>query len=210
MNPPILVTGTDTGVGKTIASAYLLRDLRHSGIDCAYLKPVQTGLNTEDPADADVVRQLCGAETPVCTSISLAAPAAPNVAARLESASIDLERIDKDRLRLQRMVHQLVIEGAGGILVPVTDKISYLDLAKQWQARVLVVVADRLGCRNHAALTVAALRQADVEVGGWILNRLVAVENDNNLKELTRQFGPPLTIMPAGFPESANYLGDSR
>jgi dethiobiotin synthetase/malonyl-CoA O-methyltransferase len=156
----LFVTGTDTGVGKTVVSAWLCL---HSGAD--YWKPVQSGYSAATGADrdADEVARLSGARVhPERHLLSLAR--SPQEAAAAEGLRIGL-----DDFSLPRTERPLVIEGAGGVLVPLNEEETMLDLMARLGAPVLVAARTGLGTINHTCLTLAALRARNLPVIGVIL-----------------------------------------
>lgn len=176
----LFVTGTDTGVGKTLITAGLAQALRARGIDVGVMKPVETGCPVRDgrlrPLDALTLREASGSRDALdlINPYRFREPLAPMVAAERSRRSIDVERLLEhfDRLADQHAV--MLVEGAGGLLVPLTDKASFLDLALRLQLPLLVVIGSRLGALNHARLTVTAALAAGVPVAGAIVNRATA------------------------------------
>ncbi|MEI7706408.1 MAG: dethiobiotin synthase [Deltaproteobacteria bacterium] len=172
----LLVTGTDTGVGKTEVSVALVAGWRARGLDVAAMKPAQSGVVAGEPSDADRLRRAAGEVDPpelVCP-YSLRAPLAPAVAARLEGVEISLERVLACAAELSRRHAALLVEGAGGLLVPLTPRETYADLAVALGLPVLVVARAGLGTVNHTALTCEALRTRGLAVAGVVLNRTSA------------------------------------
>jgi dethiobiotin synthetase len=157
------VTATDTGVGKTIVTAGLAASLRARGLDVAVFKPVQSGALADDPAgDA----ALLGAD---CV-YSFAAPLAPLVAARAEGRKIELEPI-LARARALASEHEfLLVEGAGGLLVPLAPGLDMADLAAALGLPLIVVARAGLGTVNHTLLTIGAARARGLDVAGVVLN----------------------------------------
>ncbi len=149
----LIVTGTDTGVGKTVFSAGLT-----AALGATYWKPVQSGL--EDATDTDIVRDLSGAEV-LPEAYRLNMPASPHLSAE----DMGLE-IDAKRLSLPQVEGPLVVEGAGGLMVPLNRKLFYLDLIAQWKAPVVLVARTALGTINHTTLSLMALRNAGCQVVG--------------------------------------------
>lgn len=177
----IFVTGTDTNVGKTWIAAGLTAALRQRGIKAGYFKPVQSGCPEENgrliPTDARLVKELAELPEPLelLTPIALRLPLAPGVAAAREGITIDLEKIARVFRDLASRYDFLVVEGAGGLYVPLVDtNFLVLDLARCLKLPILVVARAGLGTINHTALTVLAARQADLPVAGVILNRCSA------------------------------------
>ena len=151
----IVVTGTDTGVGKTVFAAALAGALR-----AHYWKPVQAGL--EDGSDTESVAALSGlpADHILPEAYSLTTPCSPHRAAELDGIEID-------PARLALPAHDpLVVEGAGGALVPVTRRILYADVFARWGLPVVIVARTELGTINHSLLTVEALRVRGVPILG--------------------------------------------
>ncbi|WP_404378959.1 dethiobiotin synthase [Caenispirillum salinarum] len=158
----VFVTGTDTDVGKTVASACLVRAL---GAD--YWKPVQSGTDDLPEGDAGTVAALAGIgpERIVPTVLAYKAPLSPDQAAALEGASIDLDAVSS----LPSRERPVVVEGAGGVLVPLTETATMLDLMQRLALPVVVVARSGLGTINHTLLTLEALDRRGLEVAGVIL-----------------------------------------
>ena len=150
---PILVTGTDTGVGKTVVAAALARAL-----GAAYWKPVQSGLE-DGLSDCEVARAL-GVRQVLPEAYRFAQPLSPHRAAELADVVIDPARLTPP------FADALVIEGAGGLLVPVTRSLLFADLFVRWQARVVLVARTSLGTINHSLLSLEAMRMRDIPVIG--------------------------------------------
>jgi dethiobiotin synthetase len=177
----IFVTGTDTNVGKTQIAAGLTAALRRRGVKAGYFKPVQSGCPEEGgrliPTDARVAQELADLPEPLelLTPIALRLPLAPGVAAAREGVKVDLEKVAASFRDLASRYDFLVVEGAGGLYVPlVNTKFLVLDLARWFNLPLLVVARAGLGTINHTALTVLAARQAGLPVAGIILNRCSA------------------------------------
>jgi dethiobiotin synthetase len=179
--PPIkgvFVTGTDTDVGKTWVAAGLTTALRRRGISAVYFKPMQSGCPQEGerlvPTDARLARDLAGLPEPLdlLSPIALRLPLAPGVAAAQAGVEVDPERIVAALRELTGRYEFFVVEGAGGLYVPLIGlDFLVLDLIR-WLALPLVVVAKSgLGTINHTVLTVKAALAAGIEVAGIILNR---------------------------------------
>ena len=190
----LFVTGTDTGVGKTEVSCALVAAARADGLDLGAMKPAQSGVEPGDPGDAQRLRAAAGEVDPpelVCP-YTFAAPLAPGVAARLAGVEIRLEVILEAAQVLAARHTALLVEGAGGLLVPLTPRHTYADLAVALGLPVLVVARVGLGTVNHTALTVEALRARGLAVAGVVLNRTSA-ESDpsvpHNAAEIERLTG---------------------
>ncbi|MFZ2512539.1 MAG: dethiobiotin synthase [Gordonia sp. (in: high G+C Gram-positive bacteria)] len=165
----IVVTGTSTDVGKTVAVAALAAAARADGQRVAVVKPAQTGIAPSAPGDlADVVR-LVG-DLPTAELARYPEPLAPETAAR--RAGLPFLRIDEvcETVRLlQSEVDLVLVEGAGGVLVRLAPDLTLIDLARALDAPVVVVVDPGLGALNHTELTVDALRAAGCEPAGLII-----------------------------------------
>ncbi|HVI75572.1 MAG TPA: dethiobiotin synthase [Anaeromyxobacteraceae bacterium] len=190
----LFITATDTGVGKTEVACALVRGHRAGGRDVAAMKPAQSGHGPGEASDADRLRAAAGDLDPVelVCPYTFAAPLAPAVAARLEGKSVSLPRILEAAWALASRHAALVVEGAGGIMTPLTESHTYADLALALALPVLVVGRAGLGTVNHVALTCEALRARGLTVHGVVLNRLSA-EGDpsepHNAAEIERLTG---------------------
>jgi dethiobiotin synthetase len=149
----LVVTGTDTGVGKTVVAAALTGRLR-----ATYWKPVQAGL--DDETDRELVARLSGQPT-LPEAYRLTTPCSPH-----QSAAIDGVEIDAKRLALPAGEDSLVVEGAGGVLVPLRDDLLYGDLFAHWRLPVVLVARTALGTINHSLLSLEALRARGVPIAG--------------------------------------------
>ncbi|MHB8067218.1 MAG: dethiobiotin synthase [Desulfobaccales bacterium] len=174
----IFVTGTDTDVGKTLIAAGITAALRQRGLKAGYFKPVQSGCPEEGgrliPTDARLVKELAALPEPLAllTPITLRLPLAPGVAAAREGIKVDLEKVAAAYRELAGRYDFLVVEGAGGLYVPLVDNgFLVLDLARWLNLPLLVVARAGLGTINHTALTVLAARHAMLPVAGVVLNR---------------------------------------
>jgi dethiobiotin synthetase len=188
----LFVTGTDTGVGKTFVGCALAAALRARGRRVAVLKPVETGVDGE-PEDARALGAAAGDPAPLddlCPH-RLRAPLAPAVAARLEGVTLDLDRLVALAARRARAADVLLVEGAGGLLVPIAGRVTWADFAARLGLPVLVVAANRLGTVNHCALTARAAAAAGLRVAGVVLSQPApaadasAATNAETIAELT-------------------------
>ena len=149
--PRFVVTGTDTGIGKTIFSAALA-----GALNIPYWKPIQSGL--EEETDSEAVARLAG--VPVRPEAHrLATPASPHLAAEIDGVVIDPDALTPPE-------GDLIIEGAGGALVPVTRNLLYADLFARWRIPVIVCARTGLGTINHSLLTIEALKHRGVPIRG--------------------------------------------
>jgi dethiobiotin synthetase len=168
------VTGTDTGVGKTVVSVALLALARERGFRVAAMKPAETGVARGDPAsDAAALAEAAGGGDPseaVCPYV-FPDPLAPWAAARRAGKELEPAVLDQAFRSLAEGRDLVLVEGAGGLLVPLTREERFDTLFARWGARLIVVAADRLGTLNHTLLTVAAARSAGIPLAGIVVNR---------------------------------------
>jgi dethiobiotin synthase len=174
------VTGTDTGVGKTVASAALVHLLRRFG-PVRYWKPVQTGIESDD--DTATVARLagCAADEVWAQGVRLERPVSPHLAARLAGTTIDAAKV-AGLLPDDRSV-RWIVEGAGGALVPLSDSEMMTDLIFHLALPVIVVARSTLGTINHTLLTIEALRRRSLDVAGVIM---VGAANADNRHAIER------------------------
>ena len=172
------VTGTDTGVGKTLVTAALLRRLREAGFTVAGMKPVAAGAvaGPEGPANPDaLLLQAEASQSHPYATVNpwlFEPPIAPHIAAREAGVTIGIEAIVAAHERLRASADVVLAEGAGGFLVPLDRAYTFADLPKFLSMGVLLVVGLRLGCLNHALLTAEAIRARGLEFAGWIGNAI--------------------------------------
>jgi dethiobiotin synthetase len=197
----IFITGTDTGIGKTLVGTAIAAALVRRGLRVGVSKPVESGAHENEAGHLigeDCQRLAAAAgnrQLPEeVASYVLRAPAAPVVAAREEHAHIDTDRLAADVRHIASLNEFTIVEGAGGLMVPLTDDYTYLELALELGLPVLVVVGSRLGCVNHALLTMEAMKTHGVRGIGWVLKEIAA--NDPHLvaartnRELIASFTP--------------------
>src|SRR5436305_14403039 len=165
MSKGLFVTGTDTGVGKTVVTGLLARILRKQGLRVGVMKPVETGCPREGdqlaPQDALFLRRISGCTAPpeVVTPYAFAEPLAPAIAAELAGCSIELSHIRSCYEQLLTQHDYVLVEGAGGLLVPLTAQHTMHDMAVALGLPILVVACNKLGTINHTALTVTVVRE---------------------------------------------------
>ncbi|WP_128477537.1 dethiobiotin synthase [Halorussus pelagicus] len=162
------VVGTDTGVGKTIVTAAVVARLRESDLDARAVKPAQTGYPPDD--DAGFVAEACGTDDAATCLRRLEPPLAPAVAAEESGESLAYAEILSDCQQALAESEVGVVEGIGGLRVPLADGREVVDLVADLGLPALVVARSGLGTLNHTALTVEALRRRGVSVTGIVLN----------------------------------------
>ncbi|WP_294254349.1 dethiobiotin synthase [uncultured Sphingomonas sp.] len=156
MTQTFIITGTDTGIGKTVFAAALA-----GALGARYWKPIQSGL--DDGSDSERTAALSGLPIGhiLPEAYRLVTPCSPHLAAEIDGVTIDL-----DRLALPSVDRPLVVEGAGGALVPVTREILYADVFARWGKPVVLVARTTLGTINHSLLSIEALRARGVPIHG--------------------------------------------
>jgi dethiobiotin synthetase len=169
----LFITGTDTGVGKTIVAAGLAASLANSGMDIGVMKPIETGFSLRS-SDAVFLKKIAGVKDSldsICP-YRLKHPLSPFTAAQIENVSIGLERIARAYEVLLQNHQALLVEGAGGLLVPITREKMMADLALYLKLPILIISRTGLGTINHTLLSVEVARQRGIEVAGVIFNHL--------------------------------------
>jgi dethiobiotin synthetase len=171
----LFVTGTDTGVGKTVVTAVLARLLRLRGIDVGVMKPVTSGCREEQGRlVSDDAELLCAAAGTVCDADAapylLREPLAPADAARIDGVRIDLGHIRECYARLAARHEVVIVEGAGGLMVPLVGGLLVADLARHLDLPLLVVTRPALGTINHTVLTCFSAQHLGLAVAGVIIN----------------------------------------
>lgn len=204
---PIGVTGTDTGVGKTVVAAALLALLRRSGRRAAGMKPVETGAAPDGAGgDAALLRAAAGADDPLnlVGPLTFAAPLAPWLAALREEREVDVAELDAAFARLTDGRDAVVIEASDGLVVPLTRDATFESLFVMWELDVIVVAANRRGAVNHVLLTVRAAHDAGLRVRGVVLNATQGGNDDTAASTLAglRQLMAPVPVFP--FPRVAD------
>jgi len=166
----LLITGTDTGVGKTWVGRALSHALVAAGRRVVAVKPVETGCDSAGShlQDGALLAAATGQAEPRAALFRFAAPVAPALAAEREGQAIDLDALVLQIEGLSEGAEVLLVEGAGGLLAPITWEWTVVDLARSLGAAALVVAVDRLGTINHTQLTLSALELAGVELAGVV------------------------------------------
>jgi dethiobiotin synthetase len=216
----VLVTGTDTGVGKTLVACALLHGFAARRLRAIGMKPVaagceeRAGVLVNDDVEALVAASSVAAPEELVNPYRFRPAIAPHLAAAQAGTRISLERIGDAYARLCQSADRVVVEGAGGLLVPLGNDHDFRDLAEQLGLPVILVVGMRLGCLNHALLTAAALRARHLSLAGWVANCVdpAMSELGGNLQTLRERLPAPLlAILPHGPPTvaaAAALLGD--
>jgi dethiobiotin synthetase len=165
-----LVTGTDTGAGKTFVTCGLIQAARALGKQCVGMKPFCTG----DPEDVEKIAAANGYLVPQhrVNPSWFRAPLAPYAAALVENRIIDIQGAKETYSALAREFESVLVEGAGGLLVPILDHYDFRDLAAEWELEIVLVVANRLGALNHTLLTMEAIKVRGLPLKAVILNQM--------------------------------------
>jgi dethiobiotin synthetase len=178
----IFITGTDTGVGKTYIGASIAAAMCRKGINVGVMKPAETGCKVRQgklvSADTLVLMKSAGVADPLelVNPFRFRLPLAPLVAARLEGKRVRIQKIVAAYQSLEQQHEFMIVEGAGGILVPLTRVQSYRDLAALLGLTVLIVARPGLGTINHTLLTIEALQQSKIPIAGIVINYVRKVE----------------------------------
>jgi dethiobiotin synthetase len=205
----IFITGTDTDVGKTVATAYVVQVLREAGIDAVGYKPIQTGVRTDQP-DVEFYQEVAGPEATAPTTYTYKEPCSPHLAAKLEQSTICIDKILRQVAILEEKHEFVVVEGAGGVVVPLnTSGMTLTTLVQKLGFAVLVVAKSKVGVLNHAALTIHYVKSKGIKVAGLLLNEC-SVKSDfvekDNIKMLQEMNQVPIVSM---IPKLEEPLADS-
>lgn len=227
MNHGIFITGTDTGVGKTLITAALALHLKKRGLTVGVMKPIETGISPsrEDRSDAARLRSIIDSDEPLgaIRPYAFELPVAPLAAAQQEGQTINLETIKKVYRLLSNRYDAMVVEGVGGVRVPITPKIGVTDLIRTLHLPVVVVGRSGLGGINHALLTVEALQRQKIRIIALVLNRtqsvrsaIAHIQERSTLEILRKQSGVPVLGplpyepgMPTRFRPAVQHLARS-
>ncbi len=172
MTQGIFITGTGTEIGKTVIAGGLAAFLKQAGTNVGVMKPISTG----DTADAQFLKHAAQVDDELSSinPIYLRHPLAPSVAARMEGRDIDVSCLETAFAKLQQKYDFVIVEGVGGIAVPIQDDFLVVHLIKRLQLPILIVAQVGLGTLNHTLLTVAYARQFELQITGIVLNGLCA------------------------------------
>ena len=218
MQQSYFVIGTDTGVGKTYIASGLVRHFASKGKKVAGMKPVASGCEVSEYGiwqgqlvNDDVVALYEAGNVPA--PLQLVNPyhfepaIAPHIAAQKAGVEIDLDLIVHSYHALTEMADAVVVEGAGGFFVPLNDKQTLADLAVKLNLPIILVVGMRLGCINHALLTVEAIRARGLTLAGWVANRIDPDMSmfEENLASLRQRIDAPCLSVVGWQEEAGNF-----
>ena len=196
MTDSYFITGTDTGVGKTLVSCALLYAFAARGRKVIGMKPVAAGRENDKWTDVDLLMaaSTVSASSKLVNPYGLIPPLAPHIAAMQANIEIDLAVIQRSYAALQQNAELVIVEGTGGFLVPLNDKNDGADMARILNLPVILVVGLRLGCLNHALLTAQAVRANKLPLAGWVANAidLPMLAQKENIKALEERLNCPL------------------
>lgn len=211
------VTGTDTGVGKTLVTAALLHAFAKTGLRVTGMKPIAAGAELIDGElwNEDVAMLAAASNTnlprELTTTYLLREPAAPHIAAQLEHVSLDMQQLLDCYQQIAQQSDCVIVEGVGGFCVPINDEVDTADLAVQLGLDVVMVVGLRLGCINHALLTAEAIKARGLNLVGWVANQIdVNMSHQQaNLQALEQRLPAPLIgVVPWMAAVSAQVAAD--
>jgi dethiobiotin synthetase len=187
----IFVTGTDTGCGKTAVACALARSVRAAGLRVRVLKPIETGCEDGRAADALALAEAAQDDAPLerLCPYRFALPAAPEVAARAEGVAIELERIDAALGLARRDADLVIVEGAGGLLVPISGELDMAGLATRLGLPLLVAARASLGTINHTLLTLEAARARELRVVGVVISHTTSALSPADRRNLDLLLG---------------------
>ncbi|HEY0026150.1 MAG TPA: dethiobiotin synthase [Longimicrobium sp.] len=196
------ITGTETSVGKTYVGTVLLGLMRRGGMRVAGMKPIETGVKADDPAsDALRLRDAAGADDSIdlVRPLLLTEPLAPWVTLSRSGGVLDLNALDAAYRSLCEGRDGIVVEGAGGLLVPLTRDLAWDGLFVGWDLDLVIVAGNRLGALNHTMLTVRAAHDAGLRVRGVVLNNVSpdrpGIAERTNLEALAELL-EPIPVLP--------------
>jgi len=200
MNKGYFITGTDTDVGKTWISLGIVEALKQQGKKVGVMKPVSAGCektaNGLRNEDALLLQKHSNIEQDyeLINPYAFEPAIAPHIAAADTGVRMDIETLYQNLQTIEQQSDCVVVEGAGGWMVPLNDFQTMADLAKRFQMPVILVVGMRLGCLSHALLTVEAIRATGVPLVGWVANQVSAEMNclDENIKTLQQMIDAPM------------------
>ena len=172
------ITGTDTGVGKTLVTCAIIRYLIHNGNFALGMKPVASGMLFKNGSyyseDTEAIVKAGRIKLPsdLVTPFMLKLPIAPHIAAEIEESVISWPLVSVSYQQIARQADSVIVEGAGGFRVPLGDGYDTADLAVQFGLPVILVVGLRLGCISHALLTAEAISARQLTLAGWVANQI--------------------------------------
>ncbi len=219
----VFVTGTDTDVGKTRIALGLMAALQNHGLSVAAMKPVSAGCELAGDAGNPHLQNDDAQQLSAQASVSLPYPrlnpyafapaVAPHIAAQAVGVTMQLHVLTSAYAEIEQQSDVVVVEGAGGWLVPINAQQTLADFAEALRLPVVLVVGLRLGCLNHALLTVRAIQSQGLRLAGWVANDIISDSQhmDDNVQSLVERIDAPLLgrapfIPQASAQVTATYL----
>ena len=185
MNNTFFVTGTDTGIGKTFVTCILMQFIKFHHKKVIGMKPIAAGIDIKNGVTSNEDVNLLKYESTLqlelgeVNTYSFDEPMAPHIAAQKHNIEIDFKKIKMHAETLKNRADYLLIEGAGGYLVPLGESTSIADLVEELNIPIIIVIGVKLGCINHSLLTIEAILKRGQKIFGWVANIL-----DNNMLEV--------------------------
>lgn len=219
MKAGFFVAGTDTGVGKTLVAAALLRRFGALGLRAAGMKPLAAGCEhgRNDDVEALLAAGMGGLDRGLVCPYLFEPPIAPHIAAAEAGVKIELALLKIAFEELQRQADVVVVEGVGGFRVPLNEREDAGAIPKRLGLPVILVVGLRLGCLSHALLTQEAIEAEELKFAGWVANRIdpAMARAEENLEALRRRLRAPLIAdvpfgAPSDFPVALERLWPAR
>ena len=211
------VTGTDTEVGKTLVSGALILKLRELGRNAIGFKPVVAGTyqgQNGEYINEDIETLRVASNLPQTQSICpfvLDTPAAPHIVAKANGIELNVNKLLESFTGIQNENDFVVVEGAGGFIVPLNDHESLADFAQKIDLPIIVVVGMKLGCLNHALLTIEAIKTRKMKIAGWVANALAQEMSllNENIQSLQDRIDAPFLGMIPTLPLALQKQNDS-
>lgn len=211
----VVITGTDTEIGKTMVAAGLARALQARGADVVAIKPVESGTDAEPQPGEDgaILARAAGQDSPQAALVRLREPLAPPVAADIDGVELDFGAWCRVVRGYAEPADVVLVEGAGGLLSPLTWAETARELAVELDASALVVAPDELGCLNHTLLVVEALDRAQVELAGVVFSAPATTDsstgrNAQTLRDFAKMERVAELPRVADWREAAEYLAE--
>lgn len=199
--PSAFITGTDTGIGKTFVTTALIYELKRRGVKTGAIKPVQSGggrfSRNQLRGDADLLARASNFEgTPeLINPYDFSESLSPHLVSRISGSEIRMEKVLASFASMKASYDTLLVEGAGGLMTPVSDGVFMVNLAKLFNLPLIIVAGSRLGTINHTLMTVKVAEKFDVSVAGIIINKISKhpdLAEETNPGEILRLTGIPI------------------
>jgi len=209
----LFITGTDTGVGKTLIAGAIARILADKGLKAGAFKPIATGCRSDwEGMISDDTRFLAwcaNSDLPlsVITPVGCRTPAAPVVSAAYDRSTIDFDKIKAAYENISQSSDIIIVEGVGGVRVPLTEEFDLLDLAVEFAVPVVIVARPNLGTINHTLMTIDCVRAAELKIAGVVVNGYDATEStvaENTAPEIIARYGNVDILSVVPFDETVN------